>query len=708
MVAQALRSPSEAPSEPLPDELRAAVQLLLDAAGAGDGAALVLEGCTTAAAAGLAGDILVLRARATEAEAELPFAVLADVLRPVLHRLESIPATQGEALRAALALSPPAGDGRLAVCAGTLNLLVAVAPVFVTIDDAQWIDEASAEPLMFAFRRLAGTRVAVLIGVRGGATTPFVDSGLPRLGGAVASALTPTPAPETPQGLLDGADAARAAGQPDRALRLLDEALGCTNDPLLRADAQHQRGIISMWRNAPAQASRHLLTEAARIEELDAAKAAWMTADAAWASLMAGQLEDGLAAAERACALGARGGGVVEVLCSGLLGVAQLLRGSSREALPLIDRFAPLLDDPKFLERASTAVWPAALALVWLEEYGKARDAFAALVDFGRSHGTPAILPPALVGLSELQFRTGDWVSARASAAEAVQLAEETGQPVAHAFGLLALARVAAPQGREADCTANVFEAVRLTPSGAGAVLAYAGTRLGALELALGRSEATISHLEQVAERAAEHGLDDPGVIQWAPDLIEAYVRCGRKDEAQGALERFEGLACATKRVWALATAARCRGLLAPNDTFEAAFREALAQHTRDENPFDRARTELCFGERLRRARRRIDARVPLRAALACFERLGADPWAVRARIELVATGETVRSSEAARTDELTPQELEIARLVAGGATNREAATALYLSPKTIEAHLGRVYRKLRVRSRTELARLLA
>jgi ATP/maltotriose-dependent transcriptional regulator MalT len=139
------------------------------------------------------------------------------------------------------------------------------------------------------------------------------------------------------------------------------------------------------------------------------------------------------------------------VLSSGLLGVAQLLRGSSREALPLIDRFAPLLDDPKFLERASTAVWPAALALVWLEEYEKAREAFTALVDFGRSHGKPAILPPALVGLSELQFRTGDWVGARASAAEAVQLAEETGQPVAHAFGLLALARVAAPQGREAD-----------------------------------------------------------------------------------------------------------------------------------------------------------------------------------------------------------------------------------------------------------------
>jgi hypothetical protein len=309
MVAQALRSPSEAPSEPLPDELRAAAQLLLDEAGAGNGAALVLEGCSTAPAAELAGDILVLRARATEAEAGLPFAVLADVLRPVLHRLESIPAPQGEALRAAFALTPPAGDGRLAVCAGTLSLLTAVAPVLVAIDDAQWIDEASAEPLMFAFRRLAGTRVAALLGVRGNA--PFLHSGLPRLRSAVPSLPTPTPSDDTPQALLDDADAARAAGQPDRALRLLDEALGCTSDPLLRADAQHQRGIISMWRNAPAQASRHLLTEAARIENLDAAKAAWMTADAAWASLMAGQLEDGLAAAEHARELGSRGGGVV-------------------------------------------------------------------------------------------------------------------------------------------------------------------------------------------------------------------------------------------------------------------------------------------------------------------------------------------------------------------------------------------------------------
>src|SRR5205823_7686674 len=107
--------------------------------------------------------------------------------------------------------------------------------------------------------------------------------------------------------------------------------------------------------------------------------------------------------------------------------------------------------------------------------------------------------------------------------------------------------------------------------------------------------------------------------------------------------------------------------------------------------PFDRARTELCFGARLRRARRRCDARAPLREALAIFEHLGAKPWAARARSELLATGETVRSGDAARTDELTAQEAAVARLVADGATNREAAAALYVSVKTIETHLGRV-----------------
>jgi DNA-binding CsgD family transcriptional regulator len=689
MATQAPLFTSGTPSGPVPDDgLCTPLDLLLADALRGRGGVLELEGSGSCPPFAAPDGVLVLRVTAAESEAELPFAVLADVLRPVLHHVRSLPEPQGEALRAALALSPPSGQDRLALCAATLGLLVAASPIVVVIDDAQWIDPASSEPLQFAFRRLAGTQVAAVLSRR---TNARAD--------ASASAQN---------GLLDAAVAARVAGRPERALHLLDDALASTDDPLVRADVQHERGLISMWRAAPANASRQLLGEAARVEKLDPAKAAWMTADAACASFMAGELDAGLAAAEKASGLASNEGGTVEVLATGLLGIAKLLRGRSHDASPLLKRFAPLLDDARFLERASAAVWPAALALVWLEEYGQARDAFTALVHYARTHGAPTMLPHALVGLSELEFRTGDWVAARAAATEAVQLADETGQPVAHAFALLALARVAAPQGREQDCTAHVFEAVRLAPSGAGAVLAYAGTHLGALEFALGRSEATISHLEQVTERAAGHGLQDPGVVQWAPDLIEAYVRCGRTDDAETALAEFERRAQTTGRAWALATAARCRGLLAPAAKFEPAFLEARERHARSDTPFDRARTELCFGARLRRARRRSDARAPLREALAIFQRLGAEPWAARARSELLATGETVRSGEAARTDELTAQEAAVARLVADGATNREAAAALYVSVKTIETHLGRVYRKLQVRSRTELARLLA
>jgi DNA-binding CsgD family transcriptional regulator len=227
------------------------------------------------------------------------------------------------------------------------------------------------------------------------------------------------------------------------------------------------------------------------------------------------------------------------------------------------------------------------------------------------------------------------------------------------------------------------------------------------LELGLGRLEEALGHLEPLARQAAEHGLEEPGVIQWAPDLIETYVRLGRHDDAELALADFERVARKTERTAALAAAGRCRGLLAADDDVEDRFRRALELHTRLPTPFERARTELCLGEHLRRARHRRDARVPLRSALETFERLGATPWSERARAELTASGETTGRRDPYAAEQLTPQELQVALVVARGATNKEAGASLFLSPKTIETHLGRVYRKLNVRSRTELAHLL-
>ena len=171
--------------------------------------------------------------------------------------------------------------------------------------------------------------------------------------------------------------------------------------------------------------------------------------------------------------------------------------------------------------------------------------------------------------------------------------------------------------------------------------------------------------------------------------------------------ERLAEAALAKGQPWSLARAARCRGLLTENG-FEPCFDEALALHALTPDEFERACTQLAYGARLRRARKRRRAREELRAALDTFAPLGAEPWVALAQGELAATGETARRRDASTLDELTPQELHIAQLLAAGRTTREAAAALFLSPKTIEYHLRSIYRKLGVNSRSDLSRALA
>ena len=201
-----------------------------------------------------------------------------------------------------------------------------------------------------------------------------------------------------------------------------------------------------------------------------------------------------------------------------------------------------------------------------------------------------------------------------------------------------------------------------------------------------------------------EHGLNEMGHWLWPPDLAEAYTRAGKVDEAAAVLERLEWHATRTNRPIVLALAARCRGLLGGTD-YEQSFKDALSWHKIAGRPFETARTQLCFGERLRRSKQRASARVQLEAAWKSFSRLGANSWASRAMAELSATGATTpgRSDETPELRLLTPQELQVAIAVAGGATNRETASRLFLSPKTVEYHLARVYRKLEVSGRDEL-----
>ena len=189
------------------------------------------------------------------------------------------------------------------------------------------------------------------------------------------------------------------------------------------------------------------------------------------------------------------------------------------------------------------------------------------------------------------------------------------------------------------------------------------------------------------------------------PDRIEAAVRSGRREEAQASLHLFERWATETDSTWSLARLAVARALLADGDEATEHFEQALWL-IGEAQTFERARIQLLYGEHLRRARRRVDSRVQLRDALEVFESLQAAPWAERARAELLATGETARKRDPSTVDQLTPQELQISRLIAQGLKNKEVAARLYLSPRTIDYHLRKIYMKLGVTSRFQLAHL--
>jgi DNA-binding NarL/FixJ family response regulator len=192
----------------------------------------------------------------------------------------------------------------------------------------------------------------------------------------------------------------------------------------------------------------------------------------------------------------------------------------------------------------------------------------------------------------------------------------------------------------------------------------------------------------------------------FASDQIEAAQRADRTERTDELLSAFLGWADSVGSAELRALAARCRALVASGAEAEPQFEEALRLHAGTDRPLDHARTELLYGEFLRRERRRVDARAHLRTALETFERLGTPLWAERARQELRATGETARKRDPSTLDQLTPQEVQVVRAVATGATNREVAAQLFISPRTVDHHLRRVFRKLDISSRKQLIAL--
>jgi DNA-binding CsgD family transcriptional regulator len=269
-------------------------------------------------------------------------------------------------------------------------------------------------------------------------------------------------------------------------------------------------------------------------------------------------------------------------------------------------------------------------------------------------------------------------------------------------YALFVAARMDAVQGAPEECERTAARITEMAAHfGVPLMALLTGCTLGILALGQGDTETAIARLEAVQQLDVVRRLRNPAAVPWMYVLAEAYIRDGRVTEARRLLTEYAPRP--ETEPWPAAAAARCAAMLAGPEEMAGAFQAALDTRACAVMPFERARTQLCFGERLRRARHRHQARLHLHDAQETFDRLGAVLWAQRAAAELRATGEAgTRDHESVHR--LTPQELQVALVVGRGASNREAAATLFLSPKTIEYHLSNIYRKTNIRSRSALS----
>ncbi len=505
--------------------------------------------------------------------------------------------------------------------------------------------------------------------------------------------------------LLDAAETSWQAGLADRAVALLDEARADSTDAAARMAADHLAGHIAT-RRGPVMRGHEILTAAAEHAAPEAAVT--MLAEAAQACFFAGNPAEMLVVARRArSALPADASVRARFLAAAAVGMAEVLGGDAAAGADALHEAVHLAEGaPELHEDLQLLPWLVA-APIFIREADTGRSLLEDALATARSRSALGALPFVLNLIARDQATSERWTIAQATYQEAIELAGESDQRTALVFGLAGLAWLQARYGREHDARACAARAQALNREvGSRIHEVWLAAALGELELGLGRAAEAASQFER-----QRHLLDDLGITDvdlWpAPELVDTYVRLGRTEEARQLVREFRAAADAKGQPWSRARSLRCAGIVAPDAELEQPFEQALREHARTPDVFETARTQLAYGERLRRTRNRVRAREQLRAALAVFERLDARPSADRARAELAASGETLRRRDSSSLDELTAQELRIALLLAGGKTTREAAATLFLSPKTVEYHLRHVYLKLGVHSRDELAAAL-
>ena len=497
--------------------------------------------------------------------------------------------------------------------------------------------------------------------------------------------------------LASAAENAWLSGQVPRSLTLLRRARALTSEPPERAEIDRVAGIIELTCGVPSESSQMLFAAAAAVTPDDPERALHLLSLASQGATFARDAGAIEAIAQSAQRLPVADTPQSRFLLARLSGLQAHFSGRHDAAAPCFECAIELADRAEGMPHLLGLTGPVGLflcddrAVVELHRRAATR---------AREHGTATLLAQALPWIALGDLWAGHWPAAAAHAEEGLELATATAQHQIEAHMQAVQALIAAHRGDEERCRALAAEALRLAAARRLVHVSCCATwALEVLELSLSQPEAALAHARLLPPTAG---------VDWdALDRIEAAIRAGDEATASAWLDAFEPWAHSSGAPWGKAVALHCRALLA-NDPAEAErlYRDALAAHEQAGRPFERARTELAFGEFLRRARRRTEARTQLYAALQRFELLGADLWAERAQRELRASGERARKRDPSTIDELTAQELQVAQLVSEGRTNRDVAAELFLSPRTIDFHLRNVFRKLGIGSRTELVRM--
>jgi DNA-binding CsgD family transcriptional regulator len=515
---------------------------------------------------------------------------------------------------------------------------------------------------------------------------------------AVALTVDPTRRAER---TLAAAQASLQAGALDAARGLLATAEAGPLDEFQRARVDLLRGQVVFASGRSSDAPRLLLNAARRLEpfDLELARETYLTA---WgAAVNAGHLAGGDVLPEicrTARALSPRAGPPrpLDLLLDGL---ALLETEGRAAATPTLQRATKAVAEIP-VEDVLRWGWvaPAASTAVWDEE------SFLAIatrqVQLVRDAGMLAELPIHLGSLGVARAWIGDFADAALIIAESASVAAATGS----GFAPFAALRFRALQGREADASALIATAIEQAAAGGqGMAATQAYWAAAVLYNGLGRYEEAAS-----AARQASSNTFEPWISMWAlVELVEAAARRGDAGRARDALERLVETTQPSGTDWALGVEARCRALLSDGAAADELYREAIDRLGCTQLRPELARAHLLYGEWLRRGNRRVDAREQLRTAYDLFAEIGMEAFAERARRELLATGEKVRKRSPETREELTPQEEQIARLARDGLSNPEIGAQLFISARTVKYHLGKVFTKLGISSRSQLRRVL-